>query len=68
MKNFIIALTLILTGTTFASASCVDGFCSKGLVRRAGSVVLDTTKQIVTVPVRAVKKINMNRTYRRNHR
>jgi hypothetical protein len=68
MKNFIIALALILTGTTFASASCVDGVCSRGPVRRAGSVVLDTTKQIVTAPVRAVKKVNMNRTYRRNHR
>lgn len=68
MKNFIIALVLILTGTTFASASCVDGVCTKGPVRKAGTVVLDTTKQIVTAPVRAVKKVYSNRTYRRNHR
>lgn len=67
MKNFIIALTLILTGTSFASANCSNGTCSRTPVRRVGSVVVDTTKRIVTAPVRAVKKVQANRACRNCH-
>lgn len=64
MKNFIIVLAFILTGTSLASANCSNGTCSRTPVRRAGSVVLDTTKKIVTAPVRAVKKVQSNRACR----
>lgn len=67
MKNFVLAMMLLITGTTFASASCVNGRCSAGPVKRAGVVVLNTTKRVVTAPVRAVKKVQTNRACRNCH-
>jgi hypothetical protein len=64
MKNFVIALALLVTGTSFASANCVNGSCIRTPVRKAGSVVLETTKRIVTAPARAVKNVRTYRAYR----
>ena len=64
MKNLIVALALLFMGTSFASANCVNGSCSVHPVKRAGVVVLNTTKRIVTAPVRAVKKVQTNRACR----
>lgn len=64
MKNVVIALALLVTGTSFASANCLNGTCVRTPVRKAGSVVLDTTKRIVTAPVRAVKTVRSNRACR----
>lgn len=68
MKNFIIALMLLITGTTMANASCTNGSCSRQPVRRAGTVVVDATKRIVTAPFRVVNKARVNRINRLNAR
>jgi len=68
MKNFVIALMLLITGTTFANASCLTGSCSKQPVRRVGTAVVDTTRRIVTAPFRVVNKARVNRINRLNAR
>jgi len=57
MKNFIIALTLLLTSASFVSAECVNGTCSVGPVRKFGSSVVNVTRNIVTAPVRVVRRV-----------
>lgn len=64
MNNLIVAMLLLITGTTVASASCVNGSCSKHPVKKAGSVVAQSTKRIVTAPFRVVNKARVNRLYR----
>lgn len=68
MKNFIVALILLITGTTVANANCVSGSCSRQPVKRVGVAVVDTTKRIVTAPFRAVKTARVNRINRLNAR
>lgn len=65
MKNFVIALALLVTATSFANANCVNGSCVRTPVRRAGAVVLDTTTRIVTAPVRLTQKAFQNSRTRR---
>lgn len=67
MKNIILAVMLLISGTTFANASCFNGSCSVGPVRKAGVTVVNTTKRIVSAPVRAVKKVQTNRACRNCH-
>jgi len=49
MKNLIIAAMLLITGTSFASANCVNGTCSRP--------VLTATKNVVTAPVRITRRV-----------
>lgn len=68
MKNFVIALILLITGTTVSNASCVNGTCSRQPLKRVGTAVVDTTKRIVTAPFRVVNKARVNRINRLNAR
>lgn len=58
MKNFIIALLLILSSAQFANATCSTGSCSS---RRPVATALNTTKRIVVSPF---KRIRTNRVAR----
>lgn len=49
MKNFIVALMLLISGTTVASANCSTGTC--------GRPVLSATKTVVTTPVRVARRV-----------
>lgn len=62
MKNLILALLLIVTGTTASYGSCFNGSCTRKPVRTAGAFVVQSTKKIVTAPSRFVNKIRVNRT------
>lgn len=68
MKNFVIALMILITGTTVASANCSGDSCARQPVRRVGTAVVDTTKRIVTAPFRVVNKARTNRVNRLNNR
>lgn len=49
MKNFIMAVALIVTGTSsFASANCTSGNCSRP--------VLSGVKSVVTAPVKVARR------------
>lgn len=64
MKNFILAIALILTGTSsFAFGNCTSGNCSRP--------VLSGVKTVVTAPVRVARRVvtlpsrvRVNRLYR----
>lgn len=64
MKNVLLALILLISGTTVSSASCSDGTCVKTPLKTGGIVALSTTKKIVTFPYRVVKKVQQKRTSR----
>ncbi len=50
MKNFIMAVALIVTGTSsFAFANCTSGNCSRP--------VLSGVKSVVTAPVRVTRRV-----------
>lgn len=49
MKNVIVAVMLLITGTSFASASCVNGSC--------GRPVLSATKTVVTYPAKVARRV-----------
>lgn len=50
MKNFILAIALILTSTSsFAFGNCTNGTCSRP--------VLNGVKNVVTAPVRVSKRV-----------
>lgn len=50
MKNFILAIALIITGTSsFAFANCANGTCSRP--------VLSGVKTVVTSPVRVARRV-----------
>lgn len=68
MKNFIIAMILLITGTSVSSAACSSGSCTTQPVKRVGTVVVDTTRRIVTAPFRVVNKARVNRINRLNSR
>lgn len=65
MKNFIFALMIALTASTFSFAECSGGSCSRTPLRSAGTVVARTTGAIVTAPFRAVNKVAQNSKSRR---
>lgn len=62
MKNFIVALMLLISGTTsFANASCLNGSCSNEPVRNIGKATVNVTKRVVTYPFKVVKQARTNR-------
>ena len=64
MKNFIMALMITLTASSFSMAECVGGSCAAP-VRSFGSTVVRTTGAIVTAPFRVVNKVATNSKARR---
>lgn len=66
MKNFIYALMIALTATSFSYGECSNGVCStRTPLRTTGTVVARTTGAIVTAPFRVVNKVAQNSKSRR---
>ena len=65
MKNFIMALMIALTASSFSFAECSGGSCSRTPVRSLGTVVARTTGAIVTAPFKVVNKVAQNSKSRR---
>lgn len=49
MKNLMLVVALILSGTTFANAECVNGTCR--------APIRNTVKAVVTAPVVVAKRV-----------
>lgn len=65
MKNFIMALMITLTASSFSMAECVGGSCSGTPVVSLGTAVVRTTGSIVTAPFKVVNKVAQNSKSRR---
>jgi hypothetical protein len=65
MKNFIMALMLVLTVSSISFGECSDGVCSKTPLRSLGTSVARTTGAIVRAPFKVVNKVAQNSKSRR---
>jgi len=65
MKNFIMALMLVVTVSSISFGDCLTGTCSTTPVRSLGTSVVRTTGAIVTAPFRVVNKVAHNSKTRR---
>ncbi len=65
MKNFIMALMLVLTASSISLGDCSSGVCSRTPVRTFGTTVARTTGAIVAAPFKVVNKVAHNSKARR---
>lgn len=67
MKNFIFTVATLLVGGVAFAGDCENGVCRQP-VRNAVRSVVRVTENVVTAPVRAVKKVSHNVQQRRSVR